>query len=349
MQNVLRKISVVLLSGILLCGYVNASGAMTVEKQAEKPAAEMAKTIAIKDYSMSAGIVPVVAEGGFERLQSALPDQKDILSAVPERVVKEISVGDLTQSIDADVIVAADETVTQGKLLQRAFTEEEVRDLLRGSDFADDVDELEIIIDGSFLCIRDRNYEINQVGGEDGNYESEELWQRAEALMRQIGSQQVIKSGYAFEGNGGEIYNFETTAVHHGLLLERQSLPIAFICGGSLVNGKIGELNIQVDYSLQEEEEASLMNFDDIVASLEALLQDGVIEPVPSGQAIQKIQLCYMVEQHGKKYDFYPVWNFEVAYTADWLKDAEGPHAQRYVVLNACNGELVEYHIGGVE
>ena len=63
MQNVLRKTSVVLLSGILLCGYVNASGAMTVEKQAEKPAAEMAKTIAIKDYSMSAGIVPVVAEG----------------------------------------------------------------------------------------------------------------------------------------------------------------------------------------------------------------------------------------------------------------------------------------------
>lgn len=86
----------------------------------------------------------------------------------------------------------------------------------------------------------------------------------------------------------------------------------------------------------------------DVIIKLKQKTVPG-IEPVPSGQAIQKIQLCYMVEQHGKKYDFYPVWNFEVAYTADWLKDAEGPHAQRYVVLNACNGELVEYHIGGVE
>ena len=37
-------------------------------------------------------------------------------------------------------------------------------------------------------------------------------------------------------------------------------------------------------------------------------------------------------------------------YVADWLKDGgDDPHVTRYVVLNACTGELVEHHIGGVE
>lgn len=57
-----------------------------------------------------------------------------------------------------------------------------------------------------------------------------------------------------------------------------------------------------------------------------------------------------MAESKGKNYTFYPVWNFEMPYVADWLKDGgDDPHVTRYVVLNACTGELVEHHIGGVE
>ena len=101
---------------------------------------------------------------------------------------------------------------------------------------------------------------------------------------------------------------------------------------------------------IEEENEVSLMGFSDILKSFEILMDSGMIAPAPSGQTVDKIQLCYMAESKGRNYTFYPVWNFEMPYVADWLKDCgDGPHVTRYVVLNACTGELVEHHIGGVE
>ena len=136
----------------------------------------------------------------------------------------------------------------------------------------------------------------------------------------------------------------------HGTLLEKKSQPKAYSSSGTLIDGKLGSLSIHADYMIKEENEVSLMGFCDILKSFEILMDSGMIAPAPSGQTVDKIQLCYMAESKGKNYTFYPVWNFEMPYVADWLKDCgDGPHVTRYVVLDACTGELVEHHIGGIE
>ena len=168
--------------------------------------------------------------------------------------------------------------------------------------------------------------------------------------MQQLGSEQVVKEENSYRGKNGDVYEFWTTAMIHSTLLEKKSQPKAYSSSGTLIDGKLGSLSIHADYMIEEENEVSLMGFSDILKSFEILMDSGMIAPAPSGQTVDKIQLCYMAESKGRNYTYYPVWNFEMPYVADWLKDCgDGPHVTRYVVLNACTGELVEHHIGGVE
>ena len=89
------------------------------------------------------------------------------------------------------------------------------------------------------------------------------------------------------------------------------------------------------------------MPFDELLSAFEKLLSGGTIRPVGSGQPVETIRLCYMVENTENGYEYYPVWNFEVSYVSEMLKDFGGYRQTRYVVLDARDGKLVDYNNGG--
>ena len=323
----------VFLAGFLFLGCSDASNSIDVQRQ-------------LQTDSMTEEEVYSSDSPSAESLQL---DQKTILEAIPAHISEKICVGEITQSLDADIDICKDNVVMKGTLELREFTEDEVKSLLKNSKFIDNPDELDIEIDGSYLCIRKNGYKKYQEIIDTETCDINELSKCADDFLQEFDDHWIQKEGNAFSAEEGNIYNFQAVAMLHDTILEMKSKPVSFRSDGSLLNGKLGDFEIQADYKVQEETEASLMEFSEIIENLKKLLQDGTIVPVPSGEAIKKVRLCYMVEQHAKTYDFYPVWNFEVSYTAEWLKGSDGPHATRYVVLDACTGELVEYHIGGPE
>ena len=333
-MKTLKGMSALLLVGLMLGGCADSSDSLAAQKEA-----------------MTAAQTQAVKESGNEATTEAAPlSQAEILAAVPATVTAEFTSSEGTQKIDAEVILP-EETFTTGILEPRDFSEKEIKELLKGSKFVDNVEQLQIIIESDLITIYDVDYEKNQEAeSEEELPNTAEYQQLANELMQQLGSEQVVKEENSYRGKNGDVYEFWTTAMIHSTLLEKKSQPKAYSSSGTLIDGKLGSLSIHADYMIEEENEVSLMGFSDILKSFEILMDSGMIAPAPSGQTVDKIQLCYMAESKGRNYTFYPVWNFEMPYVADWLKDCgDGPHVTRYVVLNACTGELVEHHIGGVE
>ena len=330
----LKQMSLILILSVLITGCADSSDSLAAQKEA-----------------MTAAQTQAVKESGNEATTEAAPlSQAEILAAVPATVTAEFTSSEGTQKIDAEVILP-EETFTTGTLEPRDFSEEEIKELLKESKFVDDVEQLQIIIESDLITIYDVDYEKNQEAeSEEELPNTAEYQQLANELMQQLGSEQVVKEENSYRGKNGDVYEFWTTAMIHSTLLEKKSQPKAYSSSGTLIDGKLGSLSIHADYMIEEENEVSLMGFSDILKSFEILMDSGMIAPAPSGQTVDKIQLCYMAESKGRNYTFYPVWNFEMPYVADWLKDCgDVPHVTRYVVLNACTGELVEHHIGGVE
>lgn len=334
MKNSLKYVNILFLIAVMLSSCADASDSLAAQKEA-----------------MTAAQTQAVKESGNEATTEAAPlSQAEILAAVPATVTAEFTSSEGTQKIDAEVILP-EETFTTGILEPRDFSEKEIKELLKGSKFVDNVEQLKIIIESDLIAIYDADYEKNQeIESEEELPNTAEYQQLANELLRQLGSEQVVKEGNSYQGKNGDIYEFLTTAMIRDTLLEKKSQPYAYSSSGTLIDGKLGSLSIYADYMIKEESEASLLEFSDILKSFETLIDSGMIAPAPSGQTIDKIRLCYMAESKGKNYTFYPVWNFEMPYVADWLKDCgDGPHVTRYVVLDACTGELVEHHIGGIE
>ena len=330
----LKQMSLILILSVLITGCADSSDSLAAQKEA-----------------MTAAQTQAIQESGNEVTTETSPlSQAEILAAVPSTVTEEFTSSEGTQKIDAKVILP-EGTFTTGTLEPRDFSEEEIKELLKESKFVDDVEQLQIIIESDLITIYDVDYEKNQEAeSEEELPNTAEYQQLANELMQQLGSEQVVKEENSYRGKNGDVYEFWTTAMIHGTLLEKKSQPKAYSSSGTLIDGKLGSLSIHADYMIKEENEVSLMGFSDILKSFEILMDSGMIAPAPSGQTVDKIQLCYMAESKGRNYTFYPVWNFEMPYVADWLKDCgDGPHVTRYVVLNACTGELVEHHIGGVE
>ena len=333
-MKTLKGMSALLLVGLMLGGCADSSDSLAAQKEA-----------------MTAAQTQAIQESGNEVTTETSPlSQAEILAAVPSTVTEEFTSSEGTQKIDAKVILP-EGTFTTGTLEPRDFSEEEIKELLKESKFVDDVEQLQIIIESDLITIYDVDYEKNQEAeSEEELPNTAEYQQLANELMQQLGSEQVVKEENSYRGKNGDVYEFWTTAMIHGTLLEKKSQPKAYSSSGTLIDGKLGSLSIHADYMIKEENEVSLMGFSDILKSFEILMDSGMIAPAPSGQTVDKIQHCYMAESKGRNYTFYPVWNFEMPYVADWLKDCgDGPHVTRYVVLNACTGELVEHHIGGVE
>ena len=333
-MKTLKGMSALLLVGLMLGGCADSSDSMAAQKEA-----------------MTVAQTQAVQESGNEATTEAAPlSQAEILAAVPSTVTEEFTSSEGTQKIDAKVILP-EGTFTAGTLEPRDFSEEEIKELLKESKFVDDVEQLQIIIESDLITIYDVDYEKNQEAeSEEELPNTAEYQQLANELMQQLGSEQVVKEENSYRGKNGDVYEFWTTAMIHSTLLEKKSQPKAYSSSGTLIDGKLGSLSIHADYMIEEENEVSLMGFSDILKSFEILMDSGMIAPAPSGQTVDKIQLCYMAESKGRNYTFYPVWNFEMPYVADWLKDCgDGPHVTRNVVLNACTGELVEHHIGCVE
>ena len=333
-MKTLKGMSALLLVGLMLGGCADSSDSLAAQKEA-----------------MTAAQTQAIQESGNEVTTETSPlSQAEILAAVPKTVTEEFTSSEGVQKIDAEVILP-EGTFTTGTLEPRDFSEEEIKELLKESKFVDDVEQLQIIIESDLITIYDVDYEKNQEAeSEEELPNTAEYQQLANELMQQLGSEQVVKEENSYRGKNGDVYEFWTTAMIHSTLLEKKSQPKAYSSSGTLIDGKLGSLSIHADYMIEEENEVSLMGFSDILKSFEILMDSGMIAPAPSGQTVDKIQLCYMAESKGRNYTFYPVWNFEMPYVADWLKDCgDGPHVTRYVVLNACTGELVEHHIGGVE
>ena len=330
----LKQMSLILILSVLITGCADSSDSLAAQKEA-----------------MTAAQTQAIQESGNEVTTETSPlSQAEILAAVPKTVTEEFTSSEGVQKIDAEVILP-EGTFTTGTLEPRDFSEEEIKELLKESKFVDDVEQLQIIIESDLITIYDVDYEKNQEAeSEEELPNTAEYQQLANELMQQLGSEQFVKEENSYRGKNGEVYEFWTTAMIHSTLLEKKSQPKAYSSSGTLIDGKLGSLSIHADYMIEEENEVSLMGFSDILKSFEILMDSGMIAPAPSGQTVDKIQLCYMAESKGRNYTFYPVWNFEMPYVADWLKDCgDGPHVTRYVVLNACTGELVEHHIGGVE
>lgn len=330
----LKQMSLILILSVLITGCADSSDSLAAQKEA-----------------MTAAQTQAIQESGNEVTTETSPlSQAEILAAVPSTVTEEFTSSEGTQKIDAKVILP-EGTFTTGTLEPRDFSEEEIKELLKKSKFVDDVEQLNFIMESDLITIYNAGYEKNQESeSEEELPNTAEYQQLANELMQQLGSEQVVKEENSYRGKNGDVYEFWTTAMIHGTLLEKKSQPKAYSSSGTLIDGKLGSLSIHADYMIKEENEVSLMGFSDILKSFEILMDSGMIAPAPSGQTVDKIQLCYMAESKGRNYTFYPVWNFEMPYVADWLKDCgDGPHVTRYVVLNACTGELVEHHIGGVE
>ena len=330
----LKQMSLILILSVLITGCADSSDSLAAQKEV-----------------MTAAQTQAIQESGNEVTTETSPlSQAEILAAVPKTVTEEFTSSEGVQKIDAEVILP-EGTFTTGTLEPRDFSEEEIKELLKESKFVDDVEQLQIIIESDLITIYDVDYEKNQEAeSEEELPNTAEYQQLANELMQQLGSEQVVKEENSYRGKNGDVYEFWTTAMIHSTLLEKKSQPKAYSSSGTLIDGKLGSLSIHADYMIEEENEVSLMGFSDILKSFEILMDSGMIAPAPSGQTVDKIQLCYMAESKGRNYTFYPVWNFEMPYVADWLKDCgDGPHVTRYVVLNACTGELVEHHIGGVE
>lgn len=328
-----KCISTLLVMSLMLGGCADSSDSMEAQKEA-----------------MTAAQTQALQKSGNEATMEAVPlSQAEILAAVPARVTMEVTGEDETQKIDAEVILP-DHAIMTGTLEKRDFSEDEIKEYLKDSKFVDDMERLDILIDPDVIVIRDTAYNKNpDMETENKDADLNAYQQLANELMQQLGSEQKAVEGTSYLGSDGEVYDFRTTAMIHDTLVEANSQPKAYSSGGTLIDGKLSELSIYADYLVKDEEEASLMEFSDILKAFETLMENGAIVPTPSGQPVETIRLCYMADARGNKYTFYPVWNFEVSYTAEWLKGDDGPHATRYVVLDACTGELVEHHIGGVE
>ena len=332
-MKTLKGMSALLLVGLMLGGCADSSDSMAAQKEAMT----MAQTQALQ-------------ESGNDAIAEAAPlSQAEILAAVPARVTMEVTGEDGTQKIDAEVILP-DQVIMAGTLEKRDFSEDGIKDYLKDSKFIDDMERLDILIDPDVIVIRDTAYDKDpDMETENKDVDLNAYQQLANELMQQLGSEQKVDEGTSYLGSDGEVYDFRTTAMIHDTLVEANSQPKAYSSSGTLIDGKLSELSVYADYLVKDEEEASLMEFSDILKAFETLMENGAIVPTPSGQPVETIRLCYMADARGNKYTFYPVWNFEVSYTAEWLKGDDGPHATRYVVLDACTGELVEHHIGGVE
>ena len=333
-MKTLKGMSALLLVGLMLGGCADSSDSLAAQKEA-----------------MTAAQTQAVQESGNGATTEAAPlSQAEILAAVPTTVTEEFTSSEGTQKIDAEVILP-EGTFMTGILEPRDFSEKEIKELLKDSKFVDDVEQLNFIMESDLITIYNAGYEKNQESeSEEELQNAVEYQQLANELMQQLGSEQVVKEENSYQGKNGDVYEFWTTAMIHGTLLEKQSYSYAYSSSGTLIDGKLGSVSINADYMIKEENEVSLLGFSDILKSFETLMDSGMIAPAPSGQTVNKIRLCYMAESKGKNYTFYPVWNFEMPYVADWLKDGgDDPHVTRYVVLNACTGELVEHHIGGVE
>lgn len=277
-------------------------------------------------------------------------DTAALLSQLPEHVTKEITVGNETQEIDADVICTNEDDIREGTFQEREFSEEEVREAVTASGFQEADESIALSIDGSYLSWQDLDQDKG--GGIEESEESlssltDSCKSRIEALLAQLNvNQEIVSCEYGTRG-GSEVFRYETSGFYNGIPFEWTDSTIAFSGSGEMIDGSLASFCIVAEYSVASETTASLLPFDSILDCFAALLENGTISCVSSGQPVETIKLCYMLEKTEGSYQFYPVWNFEVEYTADWLKGSFLEEATRYVVLDARTGELIDYNDGG--
>ncbi|MCD8022630.1 MAG: hypothetical protein LUF30_06555 [Lachnospiraceae bacterium] len=286
-------------------------------------------------------------------------DTADLLSQLPEHVTKEIEVGSETQEIDEDVICTNEGDLKEGTFQEREFSEEEVREAVAASGFQAADESVSLSIDGSFLSWQDLDQDkggrIEEAEEAEGAGAAEaasssladSCKSRIEALLAQLNvNQEIVSCEYGTRG-GSEVFRYETSGFYNGIPFEWTDSTIAFSGNGEMTDGSLASFCIVADYCVESETTASLLPFDSILNRFAALLENGTIQCVSSGQPVETIKLCYMLEKTEGSYQFYPVWNFEVEYTADWLRGSSLEEATRYVVLDARTGELIDYNDGG--
>ena len=103
----------VFFAGFLFLGCSDASNSIDVQRQLQ--------TDSMTEEEVYSSDIP-----SAESLQL---DQKTILEAIPAHISEKICVGEITQSLDADIDICKDNVVMKGTLELREFTEDEVKSL----------------------------------------------------------------------------------------------------------------------------------------------------------------------------------------------------------------------------
>lgn len=290
-------------------------------------------------------------ESKKQTVKEALEEYTDYQTTLPESVEKTITTDSGKQEINAAVECTIEGKVTEGTLENRTFSIDGAKEAMEKCGYSTEDGNLEIIVEQGLL-IRDERFKKNlgevKESSQDGG---EEFIAKVEEFFSELQLHQKVES-YSIEvtEEEEEIFSFETTGVYKGLSMESllsESGGSLFSGYGELIQGELAELMVISDFQEKETKEAGLLDFSEIISAYEKLMDDGVIRCVASGQPIERIRMAYMVEKTQNGYEYYPVWNFEVSYVADWLKGSNTPQESRYVVLDARNGNLVDYNSGG--
>lgn len=290
-------------------------------------------------------------ESEKQTVKEALEEDADYQATLPESVKKTIITDSGKQEINAVVECTTEGKVTEGTLENRIFSIDEAKEAMEKCGYSTENGKLEIIVEQG-LFIKDERFKKNlgevKESGQDGG---EELVAKIEEFLAELQLHQKVEN-YSIETTEeeGDIFSFETAGVYKGLPMESllsESGGSLFSGYGELIQGELSELMIISDFKEKETKETGLLAFGEIISAYEKLMDDGVVRGVASGQPIERIRMAYMVENTQNGYEYYPVWNFEVPYVADWLKGSNTPQESRYVVLDARNGNLVDYNSGG--
>lgn len=270
------------------------------------------------------------------------------LGDFPETVQDVITTASGEQKIDAVVIYAGDGGVTEGTLCDRFFTEEEIVSGLSDCGYQVEKSNISLSEEGRLMNYFGSNYSKREsIESKADQQFSLNYSDQVQAVLDALKIHQKIQTYESGTDGDRNIFQFETSAVYENVPMEYNDNSFSFSGYGEMIDSNLESLTIISDFVPKNVREANIMPFSNIFSKFEELIKNGNIKPVSSGQAVDKIQMCYMVEKTEEEYEYYPVWNFEVPYTEEWLKGSNMAEATHYVVLDARTGDIVDYNNGG--
>ena len=273
----------------------------------------------------------------------------DETAEIPSHIKASISCADGSiQEIDADVIWSGGTSLYAGQVCSVDYNTTDLEEVFQKWT---DSEHGEFFQEGETFSYYDNRY-----GEDNENYDSIEggcYPQQVEEFINQmnqnLGTHQLLKECYSEEilPSRESAYEFYTSVGIDDIpmIVKLEANDLEYNGSGRILanDGKLIDLMI-TDFEVDSREPQECLSLNMILMCLEELLQQGIIEPISSGQSINQIQMCYMEEKNEEKFEFYPAIAFYTSYVAEPLKGMDEEFARRYIVLDARDGSLVDYN-----